>query len=133
LGIGRGLARFEGDEAAFKGWAFTIARRRVIDVRRRRGRRQTDPTAAKDLVAIAGNDDAEATALDALSADDVRRRIVELLPPDQAEVVLLRVVGGLDAAQVADVLGKRPGTVRVLQHRALRRLAKVWAVRGVTK
>jgi RNA polymerase sigma-70 factor (ECF subfamily) len=40
-------------------------------------------------------------------------------------VVLLRVVAGLDVADVADVLGKRPGTVRVLAHRGLRRLAEL--------
>jgi len=133
LGVGRNLAQFEGDEAAFRGWVFTIGRRRVVDLRRRRARRQTDPAAAEELAAIPGTDDPEAAALDTLGADDVRRRIVELLPPDQADVVLLRVVGELDARQIADVLGKRPGAIRVLQHRALRRLAKVLDARGVTK
>jgi RNA polymerase sigma-70 factor (ECF subfamily) len=133
LGVGRNLARFEGDEAAFRGWVFTIARRRVVDVRRRRSRRQTDPVTTDEFAAIPGPDDPEAATLEALDADDVRRRLVELLPADQADVVLLRVVGGLDVGQVAEVLGKRPGTVRVLQHRALRRLAKAMASRGVTK
>jgi RNA polymerase sigma-70 factor (ECF subfamily) len=45
------------------------------------------------------------------------------LSPDQAEVVLLRVLGGLPVAEVAKIVEKKPGTVRVLQHRALRRLA----------
>ena len=86
-----------------------------------------------ELAGIAGPDNPEATALDALDADEVRRRLVERLPADQADVVLLRVVGGLDVRRVAGVLGKRPGTVRVLQHRALRRLAKAFEARGVTK
>jgi len=133
LGIGRNLPAFEGDEAAFRGWAFSIARRRIVDLRRRRGRRQTEPAPAETFAGIAGSDDPEAAALGVLGADDVRRGIVELLPPDQADVILLRVVGGLDASQVADVLDKRPGAVRVLQHRALRRLAKLLAERGVTK
>jgi RNA polymerase sigma-70 factor (ECF subfamily) len=133
LGVGRNLRQFEGDEAAFRGWAFTIARRRIVDLRRRRGRRQTDVAPTEEFDAIAGADDPESSAIDALGADEVRRQIVGLLPPDQADVVLLRVVGGLDAGQIADVLGKRPGAVRVLQHRALRRLAEVLDVRGVTK
>jgi DNA-directed RNA polymerase specialized sigma24 family protein len=33
------------------------------------------------------------------------------------------VVGGLPVEEVAAITGRRPGTVRVLQHRALRRLA----------
>ena len=50
-------------------------------------------------------------------------RVVAVLPHDQAEVVLLRVLGGLDVEDVARVLHKQPGTVRSLQQRALRRLA----------
>jgi RNA polymerase sigma-70 factor (ECF subfamily) len=46
------------------------------------------------------------------------------LPRAQAEVVLLRVVGGLDAAEVGAIVGKTPGAVRVLQHRGLSRLAE---------
>ena len=44
---------------------------------------------------------------------------------DQAEAVLLRAVVGLDAATAAEVLGKRPGAVRVAAHRGLRRLARI--------
>jgi RNA polymerase sigma-70 factor (ECF subfamily) len=59
------------------------------------------------------------------------------LPPDQAEVVVLRVVGGLEVAEVARIVGKRPGAVRVLAHRGLRRLAErveaAGLARGVTR
>jgi RNA polymerase sigma-70 factor (ECF subfamily) len=50
--------------------------------------------------------------------------LVAELPADQAEVVALRVLGGLEVAEVARIVGKRPGTVRVLAHRGLRRLAQ---------
>ena len=39
-------------------------------------------------------------------------------------MVLLRVVAGLEVAEVATITGKRPGNVRVLSHRALHRLAE---------
>ena len=39
-------------------------------------------------------------------------------------MVLLRVIAGLDVADVAAIVGKKPGTVRVLQHRALTRLSE---------
>src|SRR5436305_14050158 len=51
LGAGRNLGRFEGDEVAFRGWIFTIARRRVVDLRRRRTRRQTRATPSEELAA----------------------------------------------------------------------------------
>jgi RNA polymerase sigma-70 factor (ECF subfamily) len=51
-------------------------------------------------------------------------RLVATLPPTQAEMVILRVVAGLDVADVARLLDKQPGAVRVGVHRALRTLAR---------
>ena len=121
LEIAGGLGRFDGDWTSFLRFVFTICRRRVIDAGRRAGRRRTEPMPPAALAAAgpAAVDDVEAgLALDAALAR------LAALPRDQAEVILLRVVVGLDADTVGDVLGKRPGTVRVLQHRGLERLAK---------
>jgi RNA polymerase sigma-70 factor (ECF subfamily) len=43
--------------------------------------------------------------------------LIVQLPRDQAEVVALRVLGGLGVAEVARITGRRPGAVRVLAHR----------------
>src|SRR5262245_24014517 len=43
LAVAPGLGRFQGDEAGFRGWIFTIARHRLIEHRRRNVRRRTDP------------------------------------------------------------------------------------------
>ena len=51
-------------------------------------------------------------------------RVIADLPTDQAEAVALRVLAGLEVNWVAAITGKRPGTVRVLTHRGLRRLAE---------
>ena len=51
-------------------------------------------------------------------------RLVATLPRDQAELVMLRVVAGLDVAAVAEIVGKKPGAVRVAVHRALKSLAR---------
>lgn len=66
----------------------------------------------------------EDTVVSLTTGDEAARRIVALLPPDQAEVILLRVVADLSVEQVAAIIGKRPGTVRVLQSRGLKRLAE---------
>jgi DNA-directed RNA polymerase specialized sigma24 family protein len=50
--------------------------------------------------------------------------LVATLPADQAEAITLRVVAELDVGQVAKLMGKRPGTVRVLTQRGLRHLAE---------
>ncbi len=60
----------------------------------------------------------------AAAGEEAARRVVALLPADQADVILLRVVGGMTVEEVATIIGKRPGTVRVLQSRGLKRLQK---------
>ena len=58
--------------------------------------------------------------------------LVSTLPPLQAEVIMLRVVAGLDTEAMAELLGRSPGAVRVAAHRGLRRLAGILANAGVT-
>jgi RNA polymerase sigma-70 factor (ECF subfamily) len=126
LAVAERLATFDGEETAFRGWVFTIARRRLADHRRQAARRRTSPapqTKFAAIAAIAADTDPADLVGSRLSAQAAIERLTELLPGDQAEVVVLRVVGGLPVEEVARILGKRPGHVRVLQHRALRRLA----------
>jgi RNA polymerase sigma-70 factor (ECF subfamily) len=59
--------------------------------------------------------------------------LVARLPPLQAEVIMLRVVAGLDPEAVASLLGRSAGAVRVASHRGLRRMAGMLAEAGVTR
>jgi RNA polymerase sigma-70 factor (ECF subfamily) len=102
---------------------FKIARHEVLDWRRRAARRATDARPLDDMVELAAPDDPEATALEGLSTR-AALSLLATLPPDQAEAIVLRVVAGLAVDEVAGIMGKRPGTVRVLTHRGLRRLAE---------
>jgi RNA polymerase sigma-70 factor (ECF subfamily) len=119
LDISTGLDRFEGDEVGLRAWAFTIARGRMIDLRRRRARRSGPPMRSLDE-RIRGRD-IEEKAMTRLATQALGR--IATLPPEQAEVVLLRAVGGLPVAEIAKIMDKQPGTVRALQQSALRRLA----------
>ena len=62
-------------------------------------------------------------AIERLSAQDAIAQVTAALSEEQAEVVLLRVLAGLDAATVGDILGRTENWVWVTQHRALRKLA----------
>ena len=119
----RGLGGFTGSERDFSAWAFTIARRRIIDQRRRTARRRTDVTDPDTLRAFLAPDAPDLEAIDQLSAEAAIDLIVGALSQEQADVVLLRVLGGLDAATVAGILGWTEKWVWVTQHRALRKLA----------
>jgi RNA polymerase sigma-70 factor (ECF subfamily) len=130
LEVAERLGRFEGDRQAFLRFVFTVCRRRVIDARRRDGRRRTHSVPPDVLAQHAACGDGGLERRLALEAALER---LARLPHDQAEVILLRVVVGLDADSVGEILGKRPGTVRVLQHRGLDRLARALAAeRAVT-
>ena len=59
---------------------------------------------------------------------------VASLPPLQAEVIMLRVVAGLDTEVAAHLVGRSPAAVRVgAVHRGLRRLAQMMTEAGVTR
>lgn len=123
LQVARDLHRFQGDAAEFRVWLFRLARNRGIDELRKAGRRREIYT--EEGVAPEQQPTADA-AQEALDGFDTAWaiRIISSLPRIQAEVVMLRVVAGLDVGQVADVLGKRPGAVRVAAMRGLRQLAQ---------
>lgn len=122
LDVVRGLGSFSGDETGFRGWLFTIAQRRVVDMRRARTRRPEVTFAEPPDDATAPDAAWEA---DQVFSTDRAVALIGELPIEQAEVVLLRVVAGLDVSAVADIVGRRPATVRVQSHRGLRRLAAI--------
>jgi len=128
----RGLDRFRGGEDAWRAWLFTTARRRAVDAGRRRSRRP------ESLAAEVGEGhwpEVADTADQVLENLATRAAIaaVASLPPLQAEVVMLRVVAGLDTETVAHLVGRSPGAVRVAVHRGLRRLAQIMTEAGVTR
>ncbi|MDO8362505.1 MAG: RNA polymerase sigma factor [Actinomycetota bacterium] len=130
LAMARGIGTFEGDLPACRAWVFAIARRRLADHRRTGARRATDPV---DHEFFLDREDANTSrrgdtadlVMNRLSAQAAVDLISANLGPDQAEVLLLRVLGDLDVAHVAEVMGRTPNWVRVAQHRALHRLASV--------
>ncbi len=123
LQIARDVRSYRGEGGGFRGWAATIARNRALDHLRYRQRRPSLPTAAEHFADLAGFDDTEGRAMEAVAMHAAIEWIATL-PRDQAEAILLRVVVGLDAQTAADVLGKRAGAVRTAAYRGLRRLAE---------
>lgn len=116
------LHRFQGDEADFRRWLFTIAARRRVDDIRAARRRQERLEREQRTYQAPTTDAAEgAERSDSL---DRALALIRTLPTDQAEAVLLRVLGDLSVSEVAEIMGRREGAVRVLVHRGLKRLAE---------
>lgn len=121
VGVLRGVGDFRGDEAGFRAWVFTIAYRRLADDRRRRGRRpRTVPLSP-------GMDWPDGTDVPALVERGLAtcrvRDLCGRLAPSQRDVLLLRIVGRLTIAEVAEAVGRSPAAVKGLQRRGLAALA----------
>ena len=126
-----GLRRFRGEEQDFRAWLFTIARNRAADAGRSRARRPVVPLDMTEVAQELTSPDAADLALETVSTQ-ATMAFIRSLPPEQAEIIMLRVVAGLDTGDVARIVGKSPGAVRVAAHRGLRRLAGQVARAGVT-
>ena len=122
LRVNRNLPAFRGCEVEFRAWFFTIARCASIDWHRSMARRPAVIGGLELVHECAAPDDPVAATLDTLDTD-AALALLTRIPSAQSEVILLRVIAGLDAVRVAKIVGRSTGAVRVLQHRGLRRLA----------
>jgi RNA polymerase sigma-70 factor, ECF subfamily len=111
IAVVRGLPRFD-HRSAFSTWVYRVATNACLDELRRRGRRPItglDP----DLAEATGRISSDAPPLDDALADrlDIDAAL-EQLPLEFRAAVVLRDQLGLDYAEIAEVLGIPPGTVR---------------------
>jgi RNA polymerase sigma-70 factor (ECF subfamily) len=108
------------DASTFRVWLFRIARNVVANERRRGIRRPVAPLELASEVPAADDVFESAAAREAGSA---AWRAVDRLPEDRRRAVILRFVDEMSTAEIAEVLGRSEGAVRVLLHRALRSVA----------
>jgi RNA polymerase sigma factor (sigma-70 family) len=102
----------------FSPWLYAIARNKLIDNLRRRGRQAH--VAIDDIGELPG--EAPPPELNGLDAE----RLISRLNGRQREIVVAISIEGASARQVAERLGMTEGAVRVALHRALRSLAKAF-------
>lgn len=123
LGVFAKIKSFRGDDDDLRAFVFSVAHHRWVDEMRRRSRRgATDAYQAEADPRWVPS--AETDALTSMEAQRARD-LVDALPPDQREVMLLRFFGDLTLEQTARAVDKRVEAVKALQHRALARLRKI--------
>lgn len=103
----------------FEAFVHGIASRKVADAQRAFSRHPQPIDELPDEVDDAPTPEDHAVALcDVESAS----RLLELLPKNLREVMVLRVATGLSAEETGAALGMTAGAVRVAQHRALAKI-----------
>lgn len=116
------LDSFRGGSAA--AWLFRIARNAVIDhVRRRRPDVSLDGAARR----LSSDDATPDDQVVAAETWHTLRALIAALPDWQADLLILKIVGGLSAAEIGEVLGKSAGAVRVELHRTVKKLRTQYA------
>src|SRR5881409_2865042 len=118
----KAIPRYEPRQA-FLAWLYRIARNAVID----RARRARTQVSFEDALAHPNADqvvEPDAKLL-ALSDSQVVREAMRRLTPLQQEVIVLRYMEGHTTAEIATLVGKREGTVRGIQFRALAALREL--------
>jgi RNA polymerase sigma-70 factor (ECF subfamily) len=124
-----GLARFEeralpadgSGASTFRVWLFQIARNVLAERRRRLRRRPEAPLDAAEAMPATTDVEGEAARRDDVAA---AMRAIDRLPDDRRRAVILRFVEEMSTSEIAGILGRSDGAVRVLIHRALRSVAR---------
>lgn len=104
-------------ESSFRTWLFTIARRQLLD-RRRRERRARLHTELEEGSAVT-----HYNALDTIVAGEAQAQVaraINTLSSRQKEVFLMRVEQGLSYREIAEITGNSEGATRVHYHNAMR-------------
>ena len=105
----------------FRAWVFRIARNLAIDAHR-----TSHP--ALDIDAVPDQPSRALGPEQAVEASERRDELLEAvdrLPPDQHDVIVYRFFADLAPREVAPLMHRSDGAVRILQHRALRRLREL--------
>ena len=115
------IHQFQGNEPQFKAWVFRIAFNALLDSARKRAVRPVETLVDLTPIRPAG-DNPEASAIGNLALADLLVKL-DVLTPEQREVVVLRVIADLTVVTIAELLDKTPEAVKALQRRAFSTLA----------
>ncbi len=109
------IGKYQWTERPFAAWLYRIAHNLIVDYfRTKRDAASLDDIAAGEHPGADLED-----IVDARLTADTLKAALKHLTHDQQQVIVLRFLQGYNTSEVAEIMGKQPGAVRTLQHRAL--------------
>lgn len=106
---------------SFEGWLYRIARNLVIDYYRQK-------KATVDLGEVENTLEYEINVLDIVNLQDKQKILLSLLKQlttEQQQIIKLKFFEDLENSEIAEILEKNEGAIRVIQHRALAKLKEL--------
>jgi len=110
----------------FHAWMYRIARNRLIDFYRQRAVRSEISLAE---VPQKGLNKSDGFSKQIMTKEKLRKGL-EHLTDEQKQVIILKFIEGYANPEVANIVGKSVGAVKVLQFRALKALREYFSRRG---
>ncbi len=117
----RALSRSCGPREQLSGWLYRVAHNLAMDWFRQQAR-ASNLSLDEGMVS---HDDAPPALVEGFQSSQRLRLALSQLTSTQQQVIVLRFGEGLKVAEVGRILGKSEGAIRILQHRAIRRLKKL--------
>ncbi len=114
------IDQYEPTGAQFVTWLFTIARNTTIDHYRTQKETVTLENSLKEPSNCLSPEEESVSHFEKESL----RKAIQCLTREQQNVVILKFINGMSTEEIASQLGKRAGTVRALQMRALQSLSR---------
>jgi RNA polymerase sigma-70 factor (ECF subfamily) len=115
------IGRYKKIASPFVAWLMTISHNLVVDFyRTRKDRAYLEP----EILADDSAPSPERAAETSFEQQRLRRAILQL-GGDEQQVVMLRFIEGFEFAEIASLLKKREGNIRVILHRALVKLRNI--------
>lgn len=108
-------------EESFGGWLYSIARNRITD-HYRREKKNIDIFELENVLA------SEQNLSEDLNAAFERKNLIEMirkLTPEQQIVIQLKFIEGLNNQEISELISKSEESIRVLQHRAIKKLQQI--------
>ena len=107
------IGRYKRKSKAFSAWLYRIAHNHVIDYFRTRRQHL-----ALEETTLAATDNPEQEAEEKLMQQELAEAI-SCLPPQQRQIIILKFIERLDNREIAQIMKKREGAIRVMQMRAI--------------
>jgi len=120
------LPRYKKTKTPFLGWLFTISRNRIIDYYRTK----KDYAYLNNEIIIADHEKGPEELAEAKYTQQQIRKAVLRLPADQQQVIIMSFIEGFEYSEIAEVLNKTEGNIRVMIHRALKKMREMMGAVG---